>query len=738
MNTPRPDTTGASPPRPDGLAKVSGSARFADDVEVPGLWHGVTVRSPHARARITALKWHPDRAPIGAVCVTADDLPGPNGIQLVDDSWPILAAGEVNHVGEPVALIAARTKDDARRACDAVEVEYEPLEPVLSLEDASHIDALYEINLDHGDVDAALANASVVVSGEYQTGHQEHLYLECQGATAAWSDGSTLSIVGTMQCPYYVHKAVTHALGLDEHQVRIRATAVGGGFGGKEDYPSMIGLHAALLARAADAPVRIVYDRQEDIAATTKRHPSRVRHRTAVDEGRRLLAMDIEIVLDGGAYLTLSSVVLSRAVLHAAGPYRCPNVRIRGVVGRTNTATNGAFRGFGVPQVAFAVERHMDRIARQVGLDPYEIRARNVLVPGDSLPTGQRLESGVFARECLDAAVARTRFLERWHAGEAARDSAADGSPRKGIGLSLFFHGAGFTGNGERRMQSPVTARLLADGRIEVCTAATDMGQGSAIALPMMAAEAAGVSLDDVVFSSPDTDLVPDSGPTVASRTTMVVGGTIALAVADVRSRVLSWWRDSHGANRPFRDIARHYVEEVGGLEVTRHHEPPAWQTFDEATYQGAAYPAYSWGADVVEVDVDPDTFETRAISATSVCEVGRVIHPTLCVGQIEGGTLQAIGYGLMEEMKLDRGRYLNDRLATYIIPTSLDAPRIDVQLLDYAAEGGSATPKGVGELPMDGAAPAVAAAVENAIGLQPTAIPVTPERLLELAAHGR
>jgi CO/xanthine dehydrogenase Mo-binding subunit len=747
---------GASPPRPDGLAKATGAAIFADDERVENLWYGATVRSTVARAAIRAVRWDAGRGGAGAgvvlareppreKVVTARDLPGPNGIPFVDDAWPILAGATIEHVGEPIALVAARTPDEARSARDAVEVIADPLEPVLSLEAAAGMPPLHQIAFERGDVEAALRGAAVVVEGTYRTGHQEHLYIECQAMTARWNDGA-VTVAGTMQCPYYVHRALCHAFGLSGSRVRVRATAVGGGFGGKEDYPSVIAVHAALAARAAGAPVRLVYDRHEDIVATSKRHPSMVRHRTAVGDDGRLLAMDIDVVLDGGAYLTLSSVVLSRALLHATGPYRCPAVRVRGVVRRTNTAPNGAFRGFGAPQVAFAVERQMDRIARVLGLDPYAIRARNVLVAGDRLPTGQRL-GAVAAGECLEAVTARTRFVERWTENEAAATREGDGQPRRGLGLSLCFHGAGFTGNGERMMRSPVTARLTEDGRIEVETVATDMGQGAAIVLPQMAADGGGVRLEDIVMTPPDTAVAADSGPTVASRTTMIVGSIARDAVAELSAQVLDWWRKTHdagarlvrngvvisdaAADAPFADVARRYRSEVGPLEVTRRNEPPTWRTFDEATFTGVAYGDYSWGADVVEVETDPDTFETRVVNVVSACEIGTPIHRRLAIGQIEGGTLQAIGFGLMEEMKVETGRYVNDRLSTYLIPTIQDAPSIESLLIEPLEIDGRVLPKGAGELPMDGGGPALAAALENATGRLISALPATAERVM-------
>lgn len=735
---------GESPPRPDGFAKVSGAARYVDDISLPGMWHGATLRSPHPHARIRSIHWDPAKAPEGAVCVTAADLPGPNGVQLINDGWPILADRFTLHVAEPVALVAAPTRLAARQALAALTVDYEPLDPVLSLEQAEHLSSLSQVGMETGDVEAALARADAVIEGEYRTGHQEHIYIECNGMIA-WYEEDALVVLGSMQCPYYVHKALVHGLGLPDDKVRVRASVVGGGFGGKEDFPSALALHAALLARACGRPVKMVYDRHEDIIGTSKRHPAVVRHRTGVTRDGRLLGLDIEILMDGGAYATLSSVVLSRALLHSFGPYRCSDVRIRGRVLRTHTTPNSAFRGFGAPQVQFALERQMDRIARTLGLDPFEIRMRNAVEPGDRLPTGQVLDASTSARLCLEEAERRTGFRERWRELEEARkrrSERGDGEPMRGIGLSLYFHGAGFTGNGERKMKSPVTARLLEDGRIEVLTAMTDMGQGCVAVFPQIAAAAAGILPEDVTFAEPDTAEVPDSGPTVASRTTMIVGGLIARTVAELRDRVVAkregasvhdgWIESPDGSRERFRDAARRFRQQRGPVEVTFHHEPPEWQAFDESTYRGAAYPTYAWGADVVEVEVDPDTLAVRPIQVTAVCEVGRAIHKTLCAGQIEGGTLQALGWALMEEVKLQDGRYLNDRLATYIIPTIRDSPRMDVHLLESSWDGGPFGAKGVGELPMDGGAPAAAQAIENATGIGVTAIPATPERLLE------
>lgn len=767
---------GRSLPRLDGRAKVDGTALYVDDLSIPGAWHGATVRSPHPSARILSIDATAARAADPEIQVlTGRDLTGPNVVRLIADDWPILATGRTCHIGEAVALVAAPTRQRALQAASLIEVAYEPTPAVLTLDQALNrfpdgraepgvaggSGELARCAIDHGDVDAAWAQADVIVQGTYETGLQEHIYIEPQGMVAIPRADGTMELVGSMQCPYYVQKSLAYLLEMEPSAVRVRQAETGGGFGGKEDYPDMIGAHAALLARAIGRPVKIVYDRHEDIVATTKRHPSRIRHRTGVRADGCLIAAEIEVVLDGGAYTTLSPVVLSRAVIHAAGPYRCPNVRIRGRVLATNTVPNGAFRGFGAPQAQFAAERQMDRIARRLQLDPLTLRERNAYRVGDVTPTGQVLRESVSALECLETAARRTRFRERWAAMEAARAERAMRATRArderwqpGLGLSLVWHGAGFTGSGEEKMKSPATLRLNEAGRIEVRVAATDFGQGTNQVLAQIVADGAGVRLSDVQVVPPDTAEVPDSGPTVASRTVMVVGGILTRAARRLADEVLVYadeqgGRDSGGGlslqdgvlatadrtvRRSFEDVARAFVSQHGPREVTEWFESPGGATFDESTYRGEAYAAFGWGCDVVELAVDVDTFEVRLDRVTMVCDVGRAIHPMMCTGQVEGGTLQALGHAYMEELKVADGRFVNDRLQTYIIPTAKDTPDMDVVLLENPSSAGPGGAKGVGELPMDGGAAAVCSAIENATGLSASKVPATPERLWRLA----
>src|SRR5262249_12879728 len=527
------------------------------------------------------------------------------------------------HVAEPIVLLAHADRD-ALLAAD-VDIEYQETTPNYDPEASTVV--FKSVAIDKGNLEEGFEAADVIVEGEYRTGHQEQLYIETNGVIAVPGGDADITVYGSMQCPYYVHRALKVMLGLPDKHVRVVQTETGGGFGGKEEYPSMLACHAALLARKSGRPIKMIYDRVEDMVATTKRHPAIIRHRTGVTRDGRLTAMDIDAVFDGGAYATLSAVVLSRGMIHASGPYRCENVRIRGRATMTNTPPNGAFRGFGAPQTQFAVEVHMDRIADALGLDPIRVRERNALRKGDTTATGQRLGSDCSALAVLREAVKRTGFARR------RRHLAGTG---RGIGLSLFFHGSGFTGAGEVRLASKASLALT-DRGARILVASTEFGQGTRTMLAQIAADALGVSYDAIEVNAADTGEVPDSGPTVASRTCLVVGRLVERAAREMRRRL--------GRLSP-----RAYLRKHGPLVVTTHYEKHEDMRWDEDSYRGDAYESYGWGCDVVEVEVDPVTWQATPVRFTSVHDIGRAIHPTLAVGQIEGGSAQGIGYALYEE----------------------------------------------------------------------------------------
>jgi CO/xanthine dehydrogenase Mo-binding subunit len=711
-------SAGRPVPRFDGWDKVTGAAQYVDDLAVDGMWFGATVRSPVARARLRAIELDPAFDFGACVVVTAADIPGENVIALIEDDQPALAHTEIQHHAEPVALVAAPTRELAQAAAAHVRLDLEPLPAVLSLEDATHVFKQFEIR--KGDVDAAFAAADRVVEGETRTGAQEQLYIEPQGMIAIPRPSGGVTLMGSLQCPFYVHKAMVRLLGTRD--VAVVQTITGGGFGGKEEYPSMIGAHAALLARKAGRPVKIVYDRHEDLVATTKRHPSRVRHRTALGVDGRLLAMDIDVTLDGGAYATLSSVVLSRGTIHAAGAYLCPNVRVRSRVLRTNTPPHGAFRGFGAPQTLFAVELQIERCARALGANPVELRRRWLLRDGDQTATGQPIVAGA-AAEVLDRALARL----------SARSSPPPRPPRRrGVGVSLYLHGAGFTGSGEARLAGRAAVRVAEDGAFEVLSASTDIGQGTRTIFAQLAADALGVPCEAIRLATPDTSRVPDSGPTVASRTCMVVGRIVEVAAAALRAELLRWGNAEGLPEGDLAALAAERARRAGPLVCERTYEPPPGVGWDDQAYRGDAYPVYSWGANAVEVDVDPDTGEVEVVRLVAAADAGRVVHPVLAEGQIEGGAVQALGWALLEEVQYQDGRVRNDRLATYIIPTAVDVPAVETELCERPfAHGPAGGAKGIGELPMDGPAPAIAAAVADAIGVLVEELPISPERVL-------
>ena len=692
---------GSSVPRKEGLDKVTGRARYVDDLTFPGMLHGLTIRSTIPRGEILSVRFDFDTA--GFTIVDYRDIPGRNVVALIEDDQPCLAERQVRHHAEPILLIA---HEDRERLLGAkVHIEYRAERPVLDPAQSSK--TFKTITIEKGHVLHGFAQADEIVETEYRVPLQEQLYIEPNGVIAVPGE-QEVTVYGSLQCPYYVHKALRVLLGLPAERVRVVQTETGGGFGGKEEYPSILAGHAALLALKSGRPVKMVYDRVEDMEATTKRHPGVIRHRTGVTRDGRLTAMDIDVLLDGGAYATLSAVVLSRGALHATGPYRCEHVRIRGRVVMTNTPPNGAFRGFGAPQTQFAAEVQIDRLAERVGLDPVAIREINALRPGDTMATGQVLGADVSALRVLHEAVRRTSFRKK---------RAKYHGTNRGIGLSLFFHGAGFTGSGEVKLASKASLELTGRGaRIRV--ASTEIGQGARTVHAQIVADALGMPYDAIEVAQADTSEVPDSGPTVASRTSMVVGGILKRCAEEMKAKL--------GRLTP-----REYLKRHGPLVVTKEYVKPPEIEWDEERYRGDAYGAYAWGCDVVEIEFDPDTYEIRPIKVTAVAEIGRVLHPVLARGQIEGGTAQGVGYALIEDVVMRDGRMANAQLTNYLIPTTQDAPEIEVVLLENHYKHGPYGAKGVGELPMDGPAPAIVNAI-RALGMDVREIPATPERIMK------
>jgi CO/xanthine dehydrogenase Mo-binding subunit len=729
---------GVSVPRKEGRDKVTGQAQYIDDMTLPGMFYGATVRSQIPRGKIRKITFGPGIDWNEFVVVTAKDIPGKNVITLIADDQPCLVDEVVNHPEEPILLLAHPNRHLLPQAVAAVSIEYDPFPAVFSMEDSENCseiiwgaDNTFKTYLvEKGDVDKVWQSADYIVEGEYRTGAQEQLYIENNGMIASFDPRQGVTVWGSLQCPYYVHKALMALCNLAADKVRVVQMETGGAFGGKEEYPSMIAAHAALLAIKSGHPVKIIYDRMEDMAATTKRHPSRTRHRTAVTKDGKILGGEIEFVIDGGAYVTLSPVVLSRGTIHAGGAYYWPSVRIKAKAVATNVPPHGAFRGFGAPQSLFALERHMDRIAKVVGLSPVEIRKRNFLRPGQTTTTEQTVREPIDLEKLLDRALELSDYQAKKQCFAKKNDS---GTARKGMGIAAFLHGAGFTGSGERNLGSVVGVEGCADGSVRILVSSTEFGQGTKTVLSQIAAETLGLPYENIEIAQADTNQVPNSGPTVASRTIMVVGKLVQSAALGIKQTLMGndLLRDSYSAEE-FRVACQSQVATHGQFRSWARYQEPPDVFWDDEKYRGEAYAAFAWAVYVAEVTVDLTTYSVAVEDFVALQEVGKVLHPVLARGQIAGGVAQAIGYTLYEKVVWQNGRMQNGQMTNYIMPTAADLPPIRVFFEEMGNIHGAFGAKGIGELPMDGPAPAILNAVEDALEVPFNSIPLLPEDIFE------
>ena len=732
---------GLSAPRKEGRDKVTGRARYIDDISMPGMLYGATVRSRFPRGKIKKIAFGPSINWNDFVVVTAADIPGKNYIALIENDQPCLADGIVNHPEEPLLLLAHPDRHALSKAVEAVSVEYESLPPVFTIEESERqteiiwgTDNTFKTFLiQKGDVDSVWDKADYIVEGEYTTGAQEQLYIETNGMIAAFDADLGVTVWGSLQCPYYVHKALMALFNLPETRIRVVQTETGGAFGGKEEYPSMIAAHAALLAMKARRPVKIIYDRAEDMVATTKRHPSRTRHRTAVRKDGKILGGEIDLTIDGGAYLTLSPVVLSRATIHAGGPYEWPAICVRAKAVATSAPPHGAFRGFGAPQSLFAMERHMERIARTVGVSSVEIRRINFLKQGETTITEQTIHEPIDLPSMLDRALEHSSYqLKRQR---FSRENLS-GATKKGIGIASFLHGAGFTGSGERYLSSVVGLEGTSEGRVRVLVSSTEFGQGTNTVLCQIASEALRLPYEDIEIAQPDTSGVPNSGPTVASRTAMVVGKLVASAARGLEQTLTaSGMLEANYTPEQFRAACRKYVAAHGQFRSLAQYDPPANIFWDDKNYRGEAYAAFAWAVYVAEVTVDLATYSVSVDDFVALQEIGRVMNPVLARGQIIGGVAQGIGFALYEKVEWRNGRMQNGQMTNYIMPTSADVPVIRVFFEELGNTHGAYGAKGIGELPMDGPAPAIINAIEDALGIPMDSIPLLPEDIFDAMA---
>ncbi len=742
--------------RPDARAKAAGSTRYVADLALPGMLHAMAAVAEVASARVRRLDLAAARAVEGVEAVlVAADVPGTNLVGVIFPDQPLLVEDRVRMVGDRLALVAARTPEAARDAARAVAADLEPLpgvhDPLAALDGGAPPvhekgNLIQAFTVVRGNIERARRRAATVVEACYRIGGQEHAYLEPQGCLAIPEGRRRITIVASCQCPFYVQQAVARVLGLPLAAVRVEQAPTGGGFGGKEDYPSEPAACAALLAFATGRPVRFLLPREMDMQGSTKRHAMVVRHRWGADASGRLQFAEVDAVLDAGAYIGISTVVAERANVSAIGPYHVPAVRVGTRVAYTNNLFGGAFRGFGAPQVTWAAEATMDRLARALGLDPLEFRRRNLLDDSRRRTcTGQLLPRPVLARECLDRAAA----LAGWDEAHAAPQPGG-GAVREGMGIALVLYGCNLHHGGQRLDRSSAVVILQADGSVVVRVGITDMGQGNLAACQTIAAQALGVDPAAVEVWQPDTTTVADSGPTVASRGAQVSGLAILDAVRRLRRRLDPVAAELLGCTPAEVELAGGYafvaaaperrvaVARVAAEMAARRVEAVAigWyrsrrRRFDAATGHGDPYEFYAIACHVAKVAVDADLGIVHVREVAAVHDIGRVIHRDALEGQIQGGVVQGMGWATTETLALDRGRLVNRSFTDYLIPTTVDAPKIDVALVERGGAGGPFGAKGIGEPSFIPTAAAIRNAVVAALGVEIDTLPLTPPAIV-------
>jgi CO/xanthine dehydrogenase Mo-binding subunit len=753
---------GASLPRLDAADKASGRARYADDVRLPGMLHAALATSPHAHARILGYRLAAAAAVPGVKAIlTGADLQGPRSGGIIKDEF-MVARGKVRYVGEPVAAVAATDPAAAERAASLIEVDYEPLPAVFSIDEAladgapvlheefgSYVKTLdgggggnvvFESSVIEGDVDRSFAECDVVVEATFDTQAQHHVYMETNGCVADVDASGRLTLYVTCQSVHHVQQRVAEELGEPMARVRAIATRVGGGFGGK--HASGIHSIAAWLARSARRPVKLVLSRTQDFEIQRCRHPARIWMKTGARRDGTLLARDVRVTTDGGAYADESPPVLAFALLMSRGPYRIANVRATGRAIYTNKLRSGSFRGFGNPQASFAGESQIDDLARQLGLDPVELRLKNAMRPGDTAFGGQPVPSCVL-QECL------TRVRD------AQRDAPQlDPQPgwKRGVGFAVMSHVSGLMG-------TAASLQLRTDGSVALSTGCVDLGQGADTTMVQICADALKIPVERVSYSPQDSDASPYNWKTAGSRSTYMTGRAVAVATDEFRKIMFERAAElvecaaadleiKPGSligvkgvplDVTFKQVAMHSLFKSGGPVAASHgfvFDGPPFDPKRAAVHRlaFANLGVYTFGAHCVEVDVDEGTGRVKVRRAWCAHDVGRAINPGSCEGQIQGGFVQGMGYALTEAMQWNAQGWLTTvTLADYKIPGILDTPpEIHPIILEDPEPSHPVGAKGIGEPSLVGAAPAIANAIHQAVGVRLRRLPMTPERVLD------
>ena len=707
-----PKDISSSVKKKDHDGKVSGQLPYISDIKLENMVYGVMYRSPIPYGKVLSIKL--PSLPEGYEVIGAEQIPGPNFVKIIAEDQPIFANKWVNYIGEPILMLVGERVDVLHQLLNEVKVEFEEHPPTYTLNEAINqkavtgVMATYEFGERIEVISAIEQKAHQMIEEEYETGYQEHVYLEPQGMLAIYKDEEIL-VQGSMQCPYYIKNALMSALACGEDEVRVVQSPTGGGFGGKEDFPSMMACHVAIAAKVVKKPVMLLFDRHEDIVVTTKRHPAKIRYKTALDEQGNILSMRLEIFLDGGANVGLSSVVLQRAMINSAGVYKIPHFHAQGFVLKTNTVPNGAFRGFGAPQSFAGIESHMGHLSQYAKIDPLQFKQKYLVKQGDPTATQGRFRDPILMKQMIEKLKSKVDYDQK--KAEFRRFNQQNQRYKKGIGASLFLHGCGFTGNGEKdHIKATVKLSKSHDDKVSIKISNGDIGQGLITTMCKIVAKELDMPYDAILFPYPDTKEVPDSGPTVASRSTMIVGKLLQRAAAKLKVQ----WQSGVG-----QEVVEHYV----------HQEMIPW---NEQEFSGDAYPAYSWGVNILEVEVDTLTGIVKLEKIYASFEIGKAIDERIIKGQIDGGMAQGLAYGYMEKMTSKLGRIQQRSITDYGPPTSMDIVDIESELFENPYAGGPYGAKGAGELTLIGGAPAMQSAIEDALQISFQQIPITPEVIIE------
>lgn len=698
-----------SVPRVDALDKITGKTKYLNDIDFGNeVLYAKIVHSTKARAKI--LKINIPELPEGYFTVDYKDVPGKNATTMIISDWKPFAEDTVRYIGETILLIVGPDKNIVYDIAEKVKIEYQDLEPVLNIEDSKKLlgGAIYgdnnifiSFNAGYGDVDEAFKKAKTIIEETYYTPYQEHLYMEVNGAVGVWENGK-VSIYSSTQCPYYVQKAASPVLGVED--VRVVAPPIGGGFGGKEHYPDVLASVVAVAAHKAKKTVKLILDRQFDMAYSVKRQPAQIKTKIALDENNNITALDVVSDMDAGAYESSSRVIMQRCTYTAANVYHFPNVRVVGTLYATNNVPSCAFRGFGGPQAIFAIERTMDNVAKKINVDPIELKKKYFVKQNDPTITGGIFHDNIILPKMLDLALKESDY-ER-------KSKEYKNSMYKGIGISCFLHGCAFTGSGERDIIKAKLKLKKKGNKVTILTSNTEIGQGLHTTFRKIASYNLNIPLEDIDIAEYDTDIVPNTGPTVASRSVMIVGYLIQEASKKLKER----WNESDE------------------IEITEYYKHPTHLVdWDTNTLRGDAYPSYGLGINVVEVEIDKYTLEVKIVGVWAVFDCGYPIDEKIVEGQIKGGVAQALGWGALEKIVNKDGKFLQVKMSDYMIPTSLDLPEIKTYIMCEPYQYGPLGAKGIGEITFDGAASAYASAMENALKHHFTSIPILPENIAEV-----